>query len=560
MRNDMIMQLNARAERGFSMFIVIMAMFVTSMFVAAAFAAANGDLPVSGVAVQRKSTYAAAEAGLNFYLNRLQVDPDYWTKCASGPAPNGSELNPVNQLWDGSGADPRRWRTIPGATDQYTIELIPAPGYTSCDTTKQQSFVDLDTGTFKIKATGRTSSTATRTRSIIATFRRDSFLNFVYFTNYENRDPAAESDKDKREDQQRDCADKYRSARAGKGCPEIQFATGDAINGPLHTNDENLYICSTPTFGRTLNKDGTPRPTKTDTVEVSGGGTGHIATPPPPPPAQAPNPPCQDSPTINTALPGGFKTKSQKLALPDSNAALESIALNSSSRYAGLTRIRLRGTVMDITKADGSTVTGAAWPTSGVVYVANNGPCEGEIPTAADYDESPTCGNVYVSGTYSQSLTIAAANDIIVAPTSSDKTDANLTQSGSNDAMLGLVANNFVRVQHRSARTGNPCTTDTTSWPAITNVTIEAAILALQHSFIVDNYQCGKLGQLSVTGAIVQKYRGPVGTGTATSNTSGYLKNYWYDDRFRYRSPPYFLTPVDAAWDIVRVHEYVKGN
>ena len=36
--------------------------------------------------------------------------------------------------------------------------------------------------------------TAKRTRSIIATFRRDSFLNFVYFTNYENRDPAAETD------------------------------------------------------------------------------------------------------------------------------------------------------------------------------------------------------------------------------------------------------------------------------------------------------------------------------------------------------------------------------
>ena len=49
-----------------------MAMFVTSMFVAAAFAAANGDLPVSGVAKQRKSSYAAAEAGLNYYLNHLQ--------------------------------------------------------------------------------------------------------------------------------------------------------------------------------------------------------------------------------------------------------------------------------------------------------------------------------------------------------------------------------------------------------------------------------------------------------------------------------------------------------
>ena len=86
-------------------------MFVTSMFVAAAFAAANGDLPVSGIATERKSDYAAAEAGLNFYLNRLQLDPDYWTKCDTGrrqrrraepgqPARNGRHR-------------PARWRTIP---------------------------------------------------------------------------------------------------------------------------------------------------------------------------------------------------------------------------------------------------------------------------------------------------------------------------------------------------------------------------------------------------------------------------------------------------------------
>ena len=51
---------DARSERGFSMFLVIVAMFVTAMFVAAAFAAANGDLPVSGVAKERKSAYASA--------------------------------------------------------------------------------------------------------------------------------------------------------------------------------------------------------------------------------------------------------------------------------------------------------------------------------------------------------------------------------------------------------------------------------------------------------------------------------------------------------------------
>ncbi len=74
-------------ERGFSMFLAVMAMLLTSMFVAAGFAAANGDLPVSGVSKDRKTTYAAAEAGLNFYLNHLQQDNDYWTQVRHGAGP-----------------------------------------------------------------------------------------------------------------------------------------------------------------------------------------------------------------------------------------------------------------------------------------------------------------------------------------------------------------------------------------------------------------------------------------------------------------------------------------
>jgi hypothetical protein len=547
---DLLKRLEAGAERGFSMFLTIMAMLLTTMFVAAAFAAANGDLPMSGIATERKSTYAATEAGLNFYLNQLQLDPDYWTKCDTGPAPNATELNPVNQVWNGVAPDTRRWRSLPSTTDEYTIELMPAPGSTKCDPAKQSSFVDMTTGTFKIKVTGRSYKNAKRTRSIIATFRRDSFLNFVYFTNYESLDPAAEPDASVRADRQARCADKYRSARTS--CTEIQFATGDKINGPLHTNDDSLLICGSPMFGRTTEQDlVTPR-AKTDTIEVRGSGTGHLANPAPS------NPACTDTPTIN-APNDVFSTKAKLLALPDSNQTLEEVAKNSNSRYAGKTWIRLHSNKMDVTN-NGVTKTDVGWPSSGVLYVAGNGPCTGEVPTDADYDEETVCGNVYVSGTYSVPLTIAAARDVIIAPTggSAFAGDANLIQSG-NDATLGLIANNFVRVAHRVTR--SPCANvNTTAYPQLTNVTIEAAILSLQHSFIVDNYNCGKLGKLTVKGAIVQKYRGAVGTGSATSVSSGYLKDYWYDDRFRFRSPPYFLTPVDAAWDVIQSHEYLKGS
>jgi hypothetical protein len=115
-------RLDHRAERGFSMFLTIMAMAVTAMFVAAAFAAANGDLPQSAGSKNRKATYAAAEAGLAYYLNHLQQDPDYWTKCNTVPDPNASERSPVNLQWDGAGADPRIWRAVPGGDTQYTVD------------------------------------------------------------------------------------------------------------------------------------------------------------------------------------------------------------------------------------------------------------------------------------------------------------------------------------------------------------------------------------------------------------------------------------------------------
>src|SRR6201991_1762778 len=105
-----------RGERGFSMFIVIVALFVPSLFVAAAFAAANGGLRLSVENKERKSSYAVAEAGLGYYLKRLRENPDVWTQCDSASTPNPSEKSPINQQWDGDkvagkpDGDPRTWR------------------------------------------------------------------------------------------------------------------------------------------------------------------------------------------------------------------------------------------------------------------------------------------------------------------------------------------------------------------------------------------------------------------------------------------------------------------
>ena len=81
-------------EHGFSMIVVMGVMAASSLFVAAAFAAANGDLPLTRDSQDRKQAYAAAEAGINYYQYHLNQDPDYWTRCTNVPPPNATENQP----------------------------------------------------------------------------------------------------------------------------------------------------------------------------------------------------------------------------------------------------------------------------------------------------------------------------------------------------------------------------------------------------------------------------------------------------------------------------------
>ena len=139
-------------------------------------------------------------------------------------------------------------------------------------------------------------------------------------------------------------------------------------------------------------------------------------------------------------------------------------------------------------------------------------------------------------------MTFASTNDIIVT--------GDVTSTSGSDAVFGLIADNFVRVYHPVNGCNNAVGT-------LQNITIEAAILSLKHSFIVDNHDCGAgLGTLTVKGAIAQCFRGVVGT----TRPSGYLKDHNYDNRLRFRSPPYFLHPVSAAWKVIRTNEQVPAT
>ena len=140
------------------------------------------------------------------------------------------------------------------------------------------------------------------------------------------------------------------------------------------------------------------------------------------------------------------------------------------------------------------------------------------------------------------SLTIATENDIIINGNITTAVDSSGVPTTA--ATLGLIADNFVRIYH-------PCSGGTNASDAISNPTIYAAILATNHSFIVDNFNCGApLGTLSIQGSVEQIYRGTVGT--FGSSSTGYLKHYVYDQRLQTDPPPYFISPVDATWHIYR--------
>jgi Tfp pilus assembly protein PilX len=507
------------SQEGFTMAIVMGVMMVISGVGLAAYAAANGDVRGSGQDRDRKSAYAAAEAGINWYISRLSGDNAYWAKCATVPVVASGQPAPVNQQWNGSGTDPRRWRVLAGSTAQYTIELLPAPGYTSCSTTTpDKSMIDPASGTIRIRATGRYHNAK---RSIVTQFRRARFLDFLYFTDFETTDPLAYQSSDVATANAQ-CANKYRWTRTG-WCREIQFADFDRINGPLHSNDD-LLICGSPVFGRST----------ADRIEVSG------------PTAPGYNKAC--TPTVPNFV-GPFKYAQPTMQMPASLAgSVVTQNVLPAYTYTGKTNIVLNpGGTMNVTTGNPQVTTlNVAWPSNGLIFV-KNGSCGWTLPPIdQDYSEPIGCANVSVSGTYTQDLTIGSEKDILIA--------GNITKTG--DPLMGLIANNFVRVKHQVDDSCNNVAAGTMS-----TVTVEAAILSLQHSFTVDNYNCGAgLGDLVVKGAIAQRYRGAVGTGGMSASYTGYKKNYNYDDRLRYRNPPFFLEPVSAAWRVLRMNEQVPAR
>lgn len=526
-----------RSERGIALPAMMSLMLVLGILTAGVVVTVQADTPVSRRDQDRKLAYGAAEAGLQNYLFRLQHDLDLWTQCTNVSGPPF-----VNQVWNGSGSDPRVWRSLPGSDAQYTVELLPANGYSQCSTASPAASV-VQGGLIRIRATGRARGVK---RSIIGKFRRRSFLDYLYFTDIESLDPAWYSryvyGQPTIPDITQWASDNcgwYRNGRSSRRyngnrydqwnnphavsnlrCGEIQFANADVLNGPVHTNDEFL-ICGRPTFGRTAD----------DQIEVSASAPGWRSA-------------CGgSSPTFR----GTYNASAPLLTMPPTNTQLRDTT-DPSYIFTGRTTIVLGASNMTV---NGTVM---SYPGNGQIYV-QNGVCGQTLKTYDPYNSPLGCADVVVKGNYGASLTIASEKDIII--------NGNVTNSG--DYLMALIADQFIRIYHpiQNLDVDDDDCDNSASGPFggyLQNPTIVASLFALNHSFMVDNYFCGNpMGTLTVTGSIVQKYRGPVGTGGSSTST-GYIKAYAYDDRFRLREPPAVVDPIQSSWKVLAQTEQVPAR
>jgi type II secretory pathway pseudopilin PulG len=483
-----------------------------------------------------KAAIAAAQAGIDDYLSRLNNDPSYYSVTSD---PTNAALittatpNPPGQNVAGS--------NVGGS---FTYKLLTATGDT------------VSSGYIRIKSTGTTHGVS---RTLTARLSPNSFLQYIYHTDKEDQDPVLYSGGSATIEAK--CNQYYyawganpgRSSYSPDPCREIQFTTGDVINGPMHSNDA-MQINGSVLF--TDPKTETSWQTAA-TNKWWGSGTPSAS---------------------------GYKPRyAGMVTIPPSNASLLANATTYGCVYSGATKITFTSdgkmTVLSPNTAisAGCFPSGAdkSIPTSGVtvppiIYVQDSTgvcatkagvtirlgyPLAGELATTDSNYTGPdyACneGTAYVSGVLNGTTTIGSSQDIVAV--------ANITyldQTSTSNDILGLIPTHFMWVYHpvKASDLSNMLSTPVTE--------IDGAILAVSDSFIVQNYNKGAAisssssNKLTIMGAIAQNYRGPVGTGTTSSASTGYLKNYVYDSRFaRGAQPPYFLQPVSTQWTAGQVSD-----
>lgn len=509
------------AENGFTMVVALGVLAVTSLLIAAVYVAVDGGVQLSQRDTEGQQAYYAARAGENAFLYQLNQNPNFWSTCSNDYQPTPT--------------------AVPGSSTGGMYSYVPVynSGYSNANCTSTNAIsalIDTSTGSLRVEFTGyagphNAAGVPSVQRTLVASFRKPSPLDYLWYTDHEMEDPQLNSN----------CLnEKYYYQYTGRSTPpstcEINWVSGDTMRGPSYTNDQYLINSgASPAFGRAGTTDQTESSAPTSSVCVSNN--------------------CQKA-SFNG---NGAVAGAEPVPLPPSvsNTQLLADATPPNGQvFTGTTTINLTsGGTATISNCPGTSSTAAcnsvntAETLPSIIYVQSGSTCPSTYSASTYATNSKgqyygACGDVYVHGYYTQPLTIVSDHDIIIMANKSGLTNPGITTTvdGSGNptggATLGLVAGDFVRVMHASG-------------VKPTAVTIDAAILTLSHSFMVDNYGTDTstpTPKLTVHGAIAQRYRGIVGTTAG----AGYIKDYSYDDRLKVLLPPYLFSLSTAGWQVSR--------
>jgi Tfp pilus assembly protein PilX len=517
-----------RADDGIALMGVVLSMAVLTLFVTTSLALTIGQQAPTRRDQDAKTALAAAQAGVDEYLSRLTADSNYWQ---STDATNTAFSS--GQTVQGTGTSGAR----------YTYSLVSTAGETAAD------------GIVRLKVTGYSTpggSGREVSRTLYATMKPKGFLNYVYLSDVEVVDPDLLGSSSA-------CANYYYTGRSStSGCSEIQWIGGDVVNGPLHSNDA-LQINGPVTFRNVKTETSWPATQGLSSTAKTWWGS------------------------QNPTLPSYQPKYAAAISLPNSNNALlqyttpgaDGAQTGPGCYYTGNTRIIFQGTTMRVlspstssagtpsrclnvsNRATEQTVsippviyvdsTTASCTLGALGYPMSGESYSGGSSSATSWGRSPnyscTRGSVYLQGSASTQVTVAAKDDVVIT--------GNLTTGSgtSGTDVIGLIAGNYAWVYHPVNGSNNNLLSG-----GSTVTSIQAAILALRHSFLVQNWQLGATtGTLNVTGSISQKFRGAVGTSSGGAPNSGYLKNYVYDPRLVNLQPPYFLKPDNTPYEITGI-------
>lgn len=569
-------------QDGFALILTIIVMVGLLMGALAAVQYVSGYLPVAATDQQRQAALAAAQAGVNDYLNRLNQDSNYWE--------------------DGSASSNVAMQTSPSWGWVQVAPGSPAYYHYSVDTSDMTNYQETDSataswGTIYLTSTGKVGNV---TRTIQVGLRQADFLSNLYLSNYNLVDPIIMAAAGFMTSAQAQACVEYGWTKNANGsygpntgsCGDMfnYWVTGNVTNGPVQSNDL-YYLCGTPAFD--------------DLVSSADPNNGQGGLPNDAPYWRDPAGCGNDHPSF---LQGGAIGTTATVAFPSTPTFIEQYASLSANPqlgclYYGPTWIKFSGSSMYVYSPDtpnagtgeclsttDSPTTALSLPANGVIYVANlpsGDTCTVNTPSWAEFGgttgsgSSASClGNAFVQGTASPQvaqdglldgqMTVAADNNIyLVAPAPSGATQPSTVASStwgaeslSGGDVLGLAADNYILINHDTASGGLDTFGAMTFANKVTAPTIDAVLFSVNASLATTYFwQGGAMGNLTINGAIVSDFMDIEGEfGGGGNIVEGYNEIYNWDSRLAHVTPPFYIPPGINQWEQVTYSELPAQN